>query len=176
MLRNCIAGLALVAGLTGATYAQESDGSLVGGIWVDDDGCQHWVMDLGAEGMMSPVLRQNGKPVCQSSCANLSADVLFAVDSAVVQAQGRNEINKVAAEIRNAGYSAVTVVGHTDSTGTDAYNQGLSERRATSVASILNTQGLSVTNISGAGERQPRASNATAEGRQQNRRVELFCK
>lgn len=67
------------------------------------------------------------------------------------------------------------VVGHTDSTGSEDYNQTLSERRANSVATYLAQQGISPSRmqISGMGESQPVASNATEAGRQQNRRVEI---
>jgi len=70
----------------------------------------------------------------------------------------------------------VHVVGHTDSTGSAAHNQTLSERRAEAVASNLRSQGVSGNRLytSGRGENEPRASNSTAEGRKLNRRVELF--
>jgi outer membrane protein OmpA-like peptidoglycan-associated protein len=68
------------------------------------------------------------------------------------------------------------VVGHTDSQGSDTYNQGLSERRAQATASYLISQGVasSQVTVEGRGESEPRANNATAEGRAQNRRVEIF--
>jgi OOP family OmpA-OmpF porin len=70
----------------------------------------------------------------------------------------------------------VEVAGHTDSTGSETYNQGLSERRANSVKDYLTSQGVTATRLSakGYGEAQPVASNDTKEGRAENRRVELI--
>jgi outer membrane protein OmpA-like peptidoglycan-associated protein len=69
----------------------------------------------------------------------------------------------------------IEVLGHTDATGSDAYNQGLSEQRAASVRSYLAAQGIDARRVlsQGFGERHPVASNDSAEGRQSNRRVEL---
>jgi outer membrane protein OmpA-like peptidoglycan-associated protein len=69
----------------------------------------------------------------------------------------------------------IDVAGHTDNTGTPEYNQGLSERRALSVADYISAQGVQKVriNIGGYGETRPVASNATPEGRQENRRVEI---
>jgi outer membrane protein OmpA-like peptidoglycan-associated protein len=69
----------------------------------------------------------------------------------------------------------IKILGHTDNKGTDAYNQGLSERRAASVSSYLKDHGISSSRVStkGMGENDPIASNDTEEGRSQNRRVEF---
>jgi outer membrane protein OmpA-like peptidoglycan-associated protein len=78
-------------------------------------------------------------------------------------------------KLSNANVASIRVVGHTDSVGTDAYNQGLSERRASSVVEYLLTQGLAPGKLTseGKGESEPVADNETDEGRAQNRRVEL---
>ena len=78
-------------------------------------------------------------------------------------------------KLRNADVVSIKVIGHTDSKGSDAYNQALSERRASSVASYLLSQGLSPNKLTseGRGESEPVADNATDEGRAKNRRVEL---
>lgn len=156
----------------------DAPGSYKAGIWVDPDGCQHWVMDLGVEGMMSPVLTKNGKPVCNatSTCAELRGDALFAIDSFVVRPETQATILDLADKLKARGANAIDIVGHTDSMASEAYNMGLSERRAQAVASIIATTGLAVTNVSGKGESSPKASNATKEGRQANRRVEIFCR
>ncbi|MEJ2322542.1 MAG: OmpA family protein, partial [Gammaproteobacteria bacterium] len=77
--------------------------------------------------------------------------------------------------LKSKGYSSIVIVGHTDSVGSDAYNQGLSERRAASTADYLVSRGIprDVITTSGMGESQPVATNETAEGRQLNRRVEI---
>ena len=69
-----------------------------------------------------------------------------------------------------------SVAGHTDSRGSDAYNQGLSEARAAAVADVARSVGAVVDNVTGYGESQPAASNATAKGMAKNRRVEVLCK
>jgi len=74
--------------------------------------------------------------------------------------------------------TAVHVIGHTDSTGTDEYNQGLSRERAVSVARYVRDAGLERQrlNVEGRGESEPRESNDTASGRQSNRRVEIYLR
>ena len=102
-------------------------------------------------------------------------DILFAVDSATVNSSLRGDLLTVANSLREYPRSRVQVVGHTDNTGSAAYNQGLSERRANSVADVLTSGGVSYDRIQafGRGEDQPVASNLTTEGRAQNRRVEI---
>jgi len=82
----------------------------------------------------------------------------------------------LAANLQRYPDSRVTVVGHTDNTGSAEYNQGLSERRAGAVAAVLRDAGVPAWRISavGRGLTQPVASNATAEGRRLNRRVEII--
>jgi outer membrane protein OmpA-like peptidoglycan-associated protein len=84
-------------------------------------------------------------------------------------------LDKVGATLAEFDQTMVEVAGHTDSTGSEAYNQALSERRAKSVAGYLTNRGIRSERllIVGAGEGHPVASNDTPEGRQQNRRVEL---
>ena len=102
-------------------------------------------------------------------------DILFAVDSAEVSSGLRSDLGVLATSLNRYPGSTVTVVGHTDNTGTAQYNQGLSERRAQSVTSILVQNGVSPARLRafGAGENQPLASNLTPEGRAQNRRVDI---
>jgi len=84
-------------------------------------------------------------------------------------------LNSVAIVLRKFERTLIDVNGHTDSTGSLEHNQALSERRAMSVAEYLNSQGIDPRRVSalGFGPSQPIASNATAEGRAQNRRVEI---
>ena len=85
-------------------------------------------------------------------------------------------LDDVAARVNaSAGDEFLTIVGHTDSVGRDAYNQGLSERRAQAVANYLATKGLNAGKMttSGKGESMPVADNGTAEGRSRNRRVDI---
>ena len=105
----------------------------------------------------------------------LPEGILFATDSAAVQPSIQSDLYAVASNVNRYPNSIVQVIGHTDNTGSAAYNQDLSERRAGAVASILQAGGVSGGRISaiGRGEDQPVASNLTPEGRQQNRRVEI---
>jgi len=102
-------------------------------------------------------------------------DILFATDSATLRPDLQSDLRVLASSLQRYPDTRVSVVGHTDSTGTAAYNQTLSERRASSVAAILRDSGVPAWRVTavGRGQTQPVASNATAEGRQQNRRVEI---
>ena len=105
----------------------------------------------------------------------MPSNVTFAFDSAAVQPQFRPTLDQVAQTLGSYNQTYIDVLGHTDSTGTDAYNQALSERRAQSVADYLSMRGVARARmgIRGYGETQPIASNETEEGRSQNRRVEI---
>jgi outer membrane protein OmpA-like peptidoglycan-associated protein len=102
-------------------------------------------------------------------------DLLFAVDSDRVSASLQDDLGALANNLRRYPDSVVEVVGHTDNTGTAAYNQDLSSRRAGAVASILISNGVSTGRVRayGRGEDQPIASNLTTDGRAQNRRVDI---
>ena len=104
---------------------------------------------------------------------NLSADVLFAVDSATLTPAAQAAIGKVAARVKERAQGSVQVVGHTDSTGTPDYNARLSLDRARAVQAALQASvGPQVSlAATGRGEQEPVADNATPEGRAQNRRV-----
>jgi outer membrane protein OmpA-like peptidoglycan-associated protein len=165
------------------TQAQEADllgksvvGKIEWGVWIDPDGCQHWWADGGTEGYMVPRRDpQTGKPIClkQASCLAESTDAFFATASASLTTDGRRELE---AFFTTSDAFSFTVAGHTDSRGSDAYNQTLSEARASAVASVARSVGAVVESEAGFGESQPVASNDTAEGMAQNRRVEVFCK
>jgi len=104
-----------------------------------------------------------------------AGDVLFAFDSSELTAQARTTLTELLEQLKAADLVSIKIAGHTDSMGSDEYNQKLSERRAASVVDFLTSQGIAANKLSseGYGESQPVADNATAEGRQQNRRVEL---
>ncbi|MDH3561016.1 MAG: OmpA family protein [Gammaproteobacteria bacterium] len=109
---------------------------------------------------------------------NVSNEVSFDFDRAEIKPGFRPTLDKVADILTRYDRSVVHVIGHTDSTGSDAYNQDLSERRARSVVNYLASRGVSESRLQteGRGEREPRDTNATEAGRQLNRRVELFIK
>lgn len=102
--------------------------------------------------------------------------VLFNTDSSAVSGSARTDLYAVARNLTEYPNNRVQVVGHTDNTGSAAHNQALSERRANAVADILASGGVSSYRLStsGRGYTQPVASNDTAAGRAQNRRVEIL--
>ncbi len=105
----------------------------------------------------------------------MPGNITFATDSAEIASSFYAPLNNLASSFRQYNQNSIEIVGHTDSTGSRAYNQTLSQRRAQSVADYLRAQGVDGTRLStyGAGPDQPVASNATADGRAQNRRVEV---
>ncbi|RMX06577.1 OmpA family protein [Corticibacter populi] len=104
-----------------------------------------------------------------------SADAFFDFDKAVLKPEGRAKLDELASRVQNIDLEVIIAVGHTDSTGPEAYNQGLSERRAQAVKAYLVNKGIDQNRIytEGKGELEPVASNATRAGRAQNRRVEI---
>lgn len=106
---------------------------------------------------------------------NMPAGITFATNSYEVQPQFRATLDKVASTLAEYGKTYVDIYGHTDSTGSDAINEPLSRNRAEAVANYLSSHGVAAARIGaqGFGSRQPIASNATPEGRQANRRVEI---
>jgi outer membrane protein OmpA-like peptidoglycan-associated protein len=100
----------------------------------------------------------------------------FDTDSASVKPGFHSTLNKVANVVVRYGKTTLTVVGHTDNVGTNDYNQKLSERRALSVAQLLESQRVDGMRLAtaGKGETVPLASNASESGRQANRRVEIY--
>ncbi|KKC35284.1 cell envelope biogenesis protein OmpA [Devosia epidermidihirudinis] len=106
---------------------------------------------------------------------NMPSNITFATDQSTVQPSFNQTLVSVALVLKKYDRSIVDVYGHTDSQGNDAYNLSLSQRRAVSVATILANQGIDQRRffIEGKGKSSPIASNATEQGRAQNRRVEI---
>lgn len=185
MFRRALAVLSVGSWIAVGTMTHAQDADLLGksvvgkiewGVWIDPDGCQHWWADGGTEGYMVPRRDpQTGKPVClkETSCLAASTDAFFATASADLTTDGRRDLE---AFFTTSDAFSYTVAGHTDSRGSEAYNQTLSEARASAVANVARSIGAVVESEAGFGESQPVASNETAEGMAQNRRVEVFCK
>ena len=111
----------------------------------------------------------------QAILVNLPEGVTFDVGSYTLKPQFRATLDRVAESLRQYPDSLIDVYGHTDSTGSDAFNQTLSENRARTVANYLTSQGVSAARVrsQGFGETMPVADNTTEEGRARNRRVEI---
>ena len=117
----------------------------------------------------------NGCEIIESITIDLEVEE-FDFDSATLKPEMEAALDDVAARVSaSKGDETLSIVGHTDSTGPEAYNQGLSERRAQSVVDYLAAQGVDPTRMtpSGMGESDPIADNGTREGRARNRRVEI---
>lgn len=117
------------------------------------------------------------QPVAQDEVIVLSdqGEVLFAFDSARLTAAAMATLDGLVGRLSGADVQSIRIEGHTDSVGSDTYNQRLSERRATSVMDYLISRGVAADRLSirGFGESQPVADNASDDGRAQNRRVEI---
>lgn len=111
----------------------------------------------------------------QELIVTLPQDILFATDSAQLTGALQGDLRVLAGSLNRYPNTTVNVIGHTDNTGSASYNQGLSQRRAQAVSSVLINAGVSPARIRtiGRGEDAPIATNLTPEGRQQNRRVEI---
>src|SRR4029077_15925634 len=96
-------------------------------------------------------------------------------DKATIKPAGKAKLDELAAKVKDVNLEGVIAIGHTDSIGSDAYNQKLSVRRAESVKAYLVSKGIEPNRVytEGKGEKQPVASNKTAEGRAKNRRTEI---
>ena len=104
-----------------------------------------------------------------------SAEALFDFDKSVLKPQGRQILDELVSKVQGINLEVMVAIGHTDSIGSDAYNQRLSMRRAEAVKAYLVSKGIEQDRVAteGKGEKQPVASNKTREGRAQNRRVEI---
>jgi OOP family OmpA-OmpF porin len=108
----------------------------------------------------------------------IQADALFDFDKSVVRPDGKKSIDEALAKLNGVDLEMVIATGHTDSIGTEAYNQKLSERRAAAVKDYLVSKGIPSSKVTtiGKGKSQPVATNKTKEGRQKNRRVDIEFK
>lgn len=152
------------------------------GVAVDKDGCP---LDADGDGVPDYLDKCPGTPLgtvvdtdgCPRTLLTLR-DVHFAFDSAQLTSQAKSTLDAAVAAINANPSDSISVEGHTDSMGSDAYNSQLSQRRARAVVDYLVSKGVSSSRLKavGKGESHPVASNDTREGRAQNRRVEVIAK
>lgn len=163
---------AIIGKTAGNTGVGAVIGATVGGVAGAIIGRQ---MDKQAEEIArevpnAEVIHQEGE---QGIIVNFNSKVLFGTDKSDLSKKSKNTIDDLATVLNKYPDTDLTIQGHTDSTGPDAYNQTLSEKRAQSVADYLRLQGVSADRLTamGFGESQPIADNSTVEGRSENRRV-----
>ena len=114
-------------------------------------------------------------PAAVASKVTYSADAFFDFDKSVLKPEGKAKLDDLTSKVKDINLEVIIAVCHTDSVGSDAYNQKLSVRRAEAVKAYLVSKGIEKNRVytEGKGEKQPVADNKTAAGRAQNRRVEI---
>jgi outer membrane protein OmpA-like peptidoglycan-associated protein len=149
-------------------------GAIAGNVWSKKMEEKKLAMEQATKGTGIDVVRTPDNQLK----LNIPSDSGFAVGRADVQPQLRTVLDRFSNGLANEPAMLVTVIGHTDSTGSDAINNPLSLNRAKSVRDYLASRGIQPSRVTtvGEGSRQPVADNSTAAGRAQNRRVEIFLR
>src|SRR5690606_30748720 len=167
---------------SGAASAQTVDNwrNPFGDVWMNgtNELCWRdafWTPATGIPGCDGVPVAQAPKPAPMATKVVFNADTFFDFDKYNLKPEGKQLLQQVAQQAQSINLETIIAVGHTDSIGTEEYNQKLSERRAASVKAYLVSLGIDPNRIytEGKGELQPIASNKTREGRAQNRRVEI---
>jgi OOP family OmpA-OmpF porin len=189
-LKN-LAALVATATLASAAMAQNVDNwrNASGDVWKSGTGLcwrdASWTPATAAPGcdgavaapaVAAPAPAPAAAPATPAaSKVTFAADAFFDFDKSVLKPAGKAKLTDLVSKIKGINLEVIIAVGHTDSVGSDAYNQKLSVRRAEAVKAFLVSQGIEKNRIytEGKGEKQPVADNKTKEGRAKNRRVEI---
>lgn len=150
-------------------------GAVAGNVWSRRMEEQQRAMEQATQGTPVEVTRTADNQLK----LQIPSDISFDRNSATIKPELRSVMDAFAGNLRQNGAGLIVrIVGHTDSTGNDAINEPLSQRRADSVRDYLGDRGVPASRVetSGRGSREPIASNATAEGQARNRRVEIFLR
>lgn len=163
---------AVIGNQVGSTAQGAIIGAAVGGAAGAIIGHQ---MDQQAKSLDDDLEGATVARVGEGIVVTFESGILFDFDSAVLRANARENLQELADNLRQYERTDVLIIGHTDATGSDSYNQNLSEQRARSAANYLQQLGVAGNRVEirGMGENDPVATNDTAEGRQLNRRVEV---
>ena len=144
-------------------------------------GCDGALVPAAPAAMVPPAPARPAAPVpapapaVTASKVTFAADAFFDFDKSVLKPEGKAKLDDLVTKTKDINLEVIIAVGHTDSVGTDAYNQRLSVRRSEAVKAYLVSKGIEKNRVytEGKGEKQPVADNKTAAGRAQNRRVEI---
>ena len=169
-------GGAVVGGAIGAATGSTAKGAIIGavvggaaGAIIGDQ------MDRQAKEIDQNIPGATVERVGEGIQVTFASGMLYDFDSDVVRPAAQENLRELARSLEKYPKSSVMIVGHTDSVGSDSYNETLSQRRSRAAADYLAAQGVARSRIEarGLGEREPVAANDTESGRQQNRRVEV---
>lgn len=178
------AGIGAVAGavLSSVTGGKAGTGAVIGGalgavagnVWSKRQEDRRVALEQATRGTGVEVSRTADNQLK----LNIPNDVSFDLNSAAIRPSMRNVLDPFANQLRDDGNARVSIIGHTDSSGSDAVNNPLSIERAQSVRDYLVARGVSSAHVqtAGRGEREPVADNATETGRARNRRVEIYLR
>jgi len=164
---------AIIGKATGNTALGAIIGAAVGGTAGAIIGNQ---MDKQAEEIKNKVPDAKVERVGEGIVVEFSSNVLFAFDKSDLSAESKVSLDKLVTVLNGYPDTNIELQGHTDSKGSESYNQTLSEKRATTVSGYLSTKGITASRVTvkGFGETLPKYDNETEEGRAQNRRVEFL--
>jgi outer membrane protein OmpA-like peptidoglycan-associated protein len=170
------AGGAVVGGIVGHELGNTALGAIIGAAVGGTAGVligNH--MDKQAEEIENEIEGVTVERVGEGIALKFDSGILFGFDSSTLQTEAKENIYKLASILKKYPDSNILIAGHTDSDGSEQYNQSLSERRAKAVSDYTMMQGVASSRLSiiGLGENEPIATNNTVEGKQLNRRVEI---